>query len=341
MTSIKEMKQSFAKSFDDVNARVDDLTTQSRSRSRTPSPRPKDSTAGTERSSRSGITEPNTVTRRRSKGAEPYPSRPWYSRRDTVDDLPPITDDDFDEDDHNIEPEDSYASKLSEEINQTLNTAITSTLSNSERREIRAKYPVPETDLTRTPKLDEIFTSTESRFQKNTEAKGVDKDLLHVTACTLDVARPLLDLIEGVNSGSLTLENIKDRAFDALTLLGNSVAQTSAIRRRRVMKVCNPDIVSLADNKELFANAPPMLFGEGFEVKMKDRAEALKVLHKGQSTSYGQKRSFFRGNRPSTNPQRGGGYGYQGSGNSGYQQNRYAPYRTFNKTTRTFQEKKN
>ena len=45
MTSIKEMKLRFAKSFDDVNARVDNLTTQSRSRSRTLSPRPKDSTA--------------------------------------------------------------------------------------------------------------------------------------------------------------------------------------------------------------------------------------------------------------------------------------------------------
>ena len=72
-------------------------------------------------------------------------------------------------------------------------------------------------DMTRTPKLDEIFTSLESKFQKNAEAKSVEKNLLHVTACTLDVARPLIDIIEGVNSGWLSPADAKDRAIDALT----------------------------------------------------------------------------------------------------------------------------
>ena len=55
---------------------------------------------------------------------------------------------------------------------------MSSTMDNITRRELRNKYPVPETDTTRVPKLDEIFTSSESKFQRNTEAKAVEKDLI-------------------------------------------------------------------------------------------------------------------------------------------------------------------
>ena len=68
--------------------------------------------------------------------------------------------------------------------------------------------------------------------------------------------------------------------------------QTSKIRRKRILKTCNPDI---ADKQELFQDAAPNLFGDGFELKMKERAEAVRVLHKGQSRQ--TQRQFFRGNR--------------------------------------------
>ena len=126
--------------------------------------------------------------------------------------------------------------------------------------------------MTRTPKLDEIFTAAESKFQKHGEAKNTEKDLLHIIACTLDVVRPLVDIIEGVNRGQLTPADVKERAIDALSLLGNAVAHTSQIRRKRILKVCNPDTASLAENKELYLKSPPMLCGEGFEQKMKERA---------------------------------------------------------------------
>ena len=156
---------------------------------------------------------------------------------------------------------------------------VSSTLSNVARKELQNRYPVPETDTTRVQKLDEIFTSSESKFQKNTEAKAVEKDLLHISACTLDVARPLVALIESLNTGDFTPEEVKGKAIDALRLLGISIAHTSKIRRKRVLKVCNPDISSLADDQDLFEKAPLMLFGEGFETKIKGRSEALKILH--------------------------------------------------------------
>ena len=330
MESLDSMKQSFKESIDAVNKRVDDLTSE-RTRSRTPSPRRK----GTERPATAKGSEETESSRSRTSRSKKLPSS-WADRTDRVWDLSPLHDSDFLKSDGEEEQEGEKTQvnnlTLSEETSKNWGKAVSSTMDNSTRKELRNKYPVPETDTTRVPKLDEIFTSSESKFQKNTEAKAVEKDLLHISACTLDVARPLLTLVEGLLSGGITAEDVLTHANDALTLLGNSVATNSKIRRKRVLKVCNPDIASLADDQELFSNAPPMLFGEGFETKIKDRAEALKILHKGQqpsstqSHSGGRQRPFFRANRP-FNPQRGGGY--QGRGrshfNSGYQ-SRYIPY---------------
>ena len=185
MRSITDMKQSFNSSTQEVNSRVDDLA-QRRPNSRTPSPRPK----------RPGNS--------RSKPAE------WHLRTDTVLDIPP--DAEFGWEDHDEQGCSSMTAKLSEETEVILATAMTSTLSNAERKEVREKYTVPNSVLTRTPKLDEIFTASEYRFQKNTEARAVERDLFQITTCTLDVARPLLDLIEGVNSEEFTLEDAKEKA---------------------------------------------------------------------------------------------------------------------------------
>ena len=75
-----------------------------------------------------------------------------------------------------------------------------------------------------------------------------------------------------------------------------------------MLEVCNPDIGSLADEQELFSNAPPMLFGEGFETKIKDRAEALKILHKGQQSnsthSHSGRQTVFLNQPPLQPPKR-------------------------------------
>ena len=335
MESLDSMKQSFQESIDAINKRVDGLASEkaSRSLSRTPSPRRK----GTERPVASTETE-SSRTNRTSRSRKPLN---WADRVDRVCDLSPLRDEDLSDGEEDMEMIDRPVTEnltLSEETFEIWSKAVASTMDNTTRRELRSKYPVPETDTTRVPKLDEIFTSSESKFQKNSEAKAVEKDLLHISACTLDVARPLLALIEGVQKKELTPEDVLSHANDTLELLGNSVAATSKIRRKRVLKVCNPDISSLADDQELYSNAPPMLFGEGFEMKIKGRAEALKILHKGQVSSStqshagGKQRLYFRANRPSY-PQRGGGYQSRGRTqyNSGYQ-TRYNPYAKNSKT---------
>ena len=86
----------------------------------------------------------------------------------------------------------------------------------------------------------------------------------------LDVARPLINLLEGLNIGALSSYEVKMGVTDTLQLLGNVVSQTSKIRRKRILKTWNPDIANLADKQELFQDAAPNLFGDGFELKMKE-----------------------------------------------------------------------
>ena len=77
--------------------------------------------------------------------------------------------------------------------------------------------------------------------------------------------------------------DIHSLALNALQLLGKAVCQTSRIRRKRVLKICNPDIANMAKREEFFMESAPFQFGDGFETKMKERAEVVKVLHKSQS----------------------------------------------------------
>lgn len=51
----------------------------------------------------------------------------------------------------------------------------------------------------------------------------------------------------------------------------------------------------------MFTEAHPSLFGEEFQVKMKERAEAVKLLHRSQSAlsrPSSQPKQFFRGGAP-------------------------------------------
>ena len=76
--------------------------------------------------------------------------------------------------------------------------------------------------------------SVQDRFSSNTDAKQVDEDLQKVQAFILDAAAPLLELLE--------TEDSKGNLVDAISLLSNAVTQTSKIRRKRILKVCNQDI---------------------------------------------------------------------------------------------------
>ena len=92
-----------------------------------------------------------------------------------------------------------------------------------------------------------MFKALESRFSSNTDAKQVDEDL------NAAPSPPLLELLETEDSEG----EPRDIILDAISLLGNAVTQTSKIRRKRILKLCNQDIQDLADEDDMFKEAAP------------------------------------------------------------------------------------
>ena len=80
---------------------------------------------------------------------------------------------------------------------------------------------------------------------------------------------------EEVQKGSLTPQSAAEAAKAALMLLGNASAQMAKERRKKVTKDLNKDLITLAEDPEMFEEAAPLLFGASFEKKMKDHLESL------------------------------------------------------------------
>ena len=216
---------------------------------------------------------------------------------------------------------------LSDESRKLAKKAFTTTLSNAEWREIRTRAPLEE-PFTRCPRVDPLFKTTESRFAGSSKAKQVDGDLQKIQALVLDVSAPLLELLAVTEPGAEDPPcRPREAVEDAVRMLGNAVGHVSKIRRRRILKACNPDVHDLADNEELFTEAFPNLFGPQFETKMKERAESVKLLKRSQNVQSGAPKRFFRGGR-SFNAQRGGGQPYRGS-SATFQGNTFRPRGTF------------
>ena len=81
----------------------------------------------------------------------------------------------------------------------------------------------------------------------------------------------------------------------AITLLGKASAQVSRLRRKKTLKAVNPEIQDLAE-EDIYSRAAPLLFGEGFEKRMKERTESLKILSAAKTSQ--QLKQYFRGSRP-------------------------------------------
>ena len=101
------------------------------------------------------------------------------------------------------------------------------------------------------------------------------------------------------------MQEAKLAIANAIRLLENASAGMSKLRRRKILKSVNPDIADLAE-EDIFQSAAPNLFGSGFEVKMKERAESLKLLAASRPSSKSRSKIFFQRGRPAV-PPRGGG----------------------------------
>ena len=88
---------------------------------------------------------------------------------------------------------------------------------------------------------------------------------------------------------SLQLSN---RAYDSLAI----APLFSHKRRAKALAKLNPDLKCMAEDED-FTQAPPFLFGAGFEKKAKERTEALECLRKASNSKSSSllQESFFRG----------------------------------------------
>ena len=131
----------------------------------------------------------------------------------------------------------------------------------------------------------------------------------------LDAVAPLVFILEEAQKGTLTFQSAAEAAKAALLLLGNASAQTAKERRKKVTK----DLMSLAEDPEMFEDAAPLLFRASFERKMKEHLESLKCLRQSMAPKNGHRSDqFFRGSRPQYPPQGGGG-NYRARGGQRFQ----------------------
>ena len=299
LDSIQNMDSKFEKSIESVNQRIDEIAarTQGRSTSRTPSPKRKD-----------------TGYLRRERISC------WADRSDTAHDLSPVREGGWEY--HDPRPT-SKAEELvlTEETDLLIKESLQKSLGNSQKREIRDHYPIPATVVTQTPKLYDLFTLAESKFTKDSEARAFEKDLVNTQGFLLDAVHPQTSMLESAKSGNLSLTEVEEITKDTLMLLGNASSQISKVGRKRILKVCNSDLSGLVEKEELYADAAPALFRDQFARKMKERAEAVKILHQSQSrhNQPPRKQLFFRGGNP-FQPQKRGGYNNQVT-------SQYNPYR--------------
>ena len=245
--------------------------------------------------------EPRTTSwaDREVEGSESYP-----------DDLSwPISEDEREPDDpreDNASP--GTAMSLSEDSSRLVASSFTKVLAPDDRKRLRNDFPCPELQETRCPRLDSIFKV--ASIPK--ETKIIDAELARIQALIHDHVAPLIRLLHACEdeSSSLSMDDAKSAVADAICLLGNASAGMSKLRRKRILKSVNPDIADLAE-EDIFQSAAPNLFGSGFEAKMKERAESVKLLSSASRSVQSQPRKFFPRGRH-TAPLRGGGQSNRG-----------------------------
>ena len=87
-----------------------------------------------------------------------------------------------------------------------------------------------------------------------------------------------MHLVEEAGRESVSGEQVAEFAKSALTLFGNASASISKERRRRVITSLNNKVHLLADEEDIFEEAPPLLLGKAIEEKVKAHLESLKCL---------------------------------------------------------------
>lgn len=163
--------------------------------------------------------------------------------------------------------------QVPEHTEKALKSSFGRSLPNAVCLQTRKPFLFPSIEVTKCPKLNPV---AKQLLQK--DAKQADVNLAKLRSLMLDTVALLVRIVEEAQRNTLTPEQAAEVAKAALSLLGNASAHISKERRRKVIKCLNKKVHPLADEKEVFAEAAPLLLGKVFETKMKSHLESLKCL---------------------------------------------------------------
>jgi len=188
------------------------------------------------------------------------------------------------------------SSKISDSMARVIKEAFSKMLPTEKRKNVKRKFPHPDSVHTKCPKLDPPIRS---KLPK--QAKDADENLVRLKSKVLNMASPLVSLLESTRRGVLTPKDAAETAQQALKLLGNASATISADRCQKGSHYLNRELTPLVKKQATFTDAAPLLFGKGFDKQAKEHLDTLRSFHR--SFSSGEANQFFC--RPSMS--RGGG----------------------------------
>lgn len=222
-------------------------------------------------------------------------------------------DDEFEEE---TEAKGTKLFKATEKTEKFLACYFTTAVPNQTRRQWKDKFGAPSTPYTACPNLDKVI---KSRLLPVTKSR--DKQLARQQALTLDAVGPLTYILEEAAKGELSQKSAVEAAQTALKLLGNASAYANRERRKNALQNLNSRIVDMADDDSNYTHSAPLLFGEGFCKKAKERDEELKCLNQVSTNRKPKDSNFFRGGRPYRGSPGGTGHYSRGRTQRGFQRN--------------------
>ena len=222
------------------------------------------------------------------------------------------------------ETEDQSSAKVMEVSGRTkkfLQDKCTRRVPNSERREIREKFPFPKVAATRPAQLDPMM-----RAETSTAVKAADKQLAKVQALLLDSLAPLTTVLDVHHKGeAMDPKEVIQAVKAGMTLIGNANAHLLHLRREKIVGDINKALLPIVGDEANFKEVAPLLFGTEFAKKSQEMVEQVKAMRSTITKNTSRKPSFFR----SGPPNRGGfnrRFGRGGAQSSRYREYRERPY---------------
>ena len=156
-------------------------------------------------------------------------------------------------------------------------------MDNEEHRRLTDSFALPKLAVTKTPELDKTMAA---QCLKST--KSNDQALSRIQALNSDALSPLSKLLERLNKDDtdISTDQVGYAVESAITLLGNTFAQISMLRRQKVLEEYNKELLTFAQGREMeFLKAAPELFGPKFPHDATEHLDQLAALQKAKSSS--------------------------------------------------------